>query len=463
MATPSSAEESNKEGPFDRTVALLLRPFADVKPIEAAGVLLLMGTGFILMAAYYFLKVTREPLILAAPHGKEIKSFASAGQAILLLLMTRGYRALADRLDRKKLTIAVYGFFAGLIAVFAVAERAQLPIGIPFFLFVGIFNLTVLSQFWSVANDFYTEEQGKRVFAVLGIGTATGAIAGAWAGGKMFAWFKTTGPLMASIALLMVGLAGVLGADAIIRGRQGQPEADDQAKNDHQASSADAKLGEGPKAKLDRYLILLAGLILALNAFNALGEYILDRAMTDDIVARLGTEEGPLAKAEFAKLKSTYFLAFNTATLVLQMFVASRAIRWLGAKNAVFILPLIAVAGYGTAAFMPVLGVILAVKVAENAVDYSIQNTAWQSLFLVLTRREKYVAKNTIDTVFVRFGDVTAAGVVAVLGAWLKLPTLAFILANLVIGVIWLGAVWLLRIEYPKKAERTAKLTESAA
>lgn len=459
MATPSSAEESNKEGPFDRTVALLLRPFADVKPIEAAGVLLLMGTGFILMAAYYFLKVTREPLILAAPSGKEIKSYASAGQAILLLVMTRGYRALADRLDRRKLTIAVYGFFAGLIALFAVAERAQLPIGIPFFLFVGIFNLTVLSQFWSVANDFYTEEQGKRVFAVLGIGTATGAIAGAWAGGKMFEWFKTTGPLVASILLLVVGLGGVLAADHIIRRRQGGEDDPAAEKDGKKEAGVDDKLGAGPKAKLDRYLILLAALILALNAFNALGEYILDRSMSESIMQKLGTIEGPEAKAEFAKFKSTYFLAFNTATLVLQMFVASRAIRWLGAKNAIFILPIIAVAGYGAAAFVPTLTVILAVKVAENAVDYSIQNTAWQSLFLVLTRREKYVAKNTIDTVFVRFGDVTAAGVVAVLSGWLKLPTVAFIVANLVIGGVWLTAVWFLRIEHPKKAERTAKLT----
>lgn len=453
MASSPPAEVSKKEGPFERTVALLLRPFAEVKPIEVAGVLLLAGTGFILMAAYYFLKVTREPLILAAPQGKEMKSYASAGQAVLLLLMTRGYRALADRLDRKALTISVYGFFAALIALFAVAERAQLPIGIPFFLFVGIFNLTVLSQFWSVANDFYTEEQGKRVFAVLGIGTATGAIAGSWAGGVMFDHFKTTGPLLASIVLLLIGLGGVLAADWIIRRRQA---ADSQGAD---AKKADEKLGEGPKASIDRYLILLAGLILALNAFNALGEYILDRAMSDDILQRLGTIEGPEAKAEFAKLKSTYFTYFNALTLFLQLFVASRAIRWMGAKNAVFILPIIAVAGYGAAAFVPVLTVILAVKVIENAVDYSIQNTAWQSLFLVLTRREKYVAKNTIDTVFVRFGDVTAAIVVGVFSSWLDLPTLAFIIANIVIGVVWLLAVWMLRVEYPKKAERTAQLT----
>jgi len=416
-----------------------------------------MGTGFILMTSYYFLKVTREPLILAAPGGQEIKSYASAGQALLLLVLTRAYRSLADRLARRPLTMAVYGFFGALVALFMIAERAHLPIGIPFFLFVGIFNLTVLSQFWSVANDFYTEEQGKRVFAVLGIGTATGAIAGSWASKGLYDWFHTTGPLAAALICLALGLAGVLGADRIIRHRDGAADdADDGA-----AGSAADKNAEGSQAKpsIDRYLILLAALILALNAFNAMGEYILDRVTTESIDAKLGTHVGPAAEAEFTKFKSTYFLTFNALTLFLQLFVASRALKWLGAKNAIFILPVIAISGYGAAAVIPSLTVILAVKVAENAVDYSIQNTAWQSLFLVLTRREKYVAKNTIDTVFVRFGDVTAACLVGILAAWLKLPTLAFIATNLVIGGVWLFAVWMVRIEHPKKAARTAALT----
>ncbi len=453
--TPSPSEKSSKDGTaVERTVALLLRPFAEVKPIEVAGVLLLMGTGLILMASYYMLKVTREPLIIAAPHGAEMKSFASAGQALVLLLMTRGYRALADRLARRPLTIAVYGFFAAMIALFAVAERAQLPVGIPFFIFVGIFNLTVLSQFWSVANDFYTEEQGKRVFAILGVGTALGAIVGSWAGGQAFELFKTTGTLTASIVLLMLGLGGVLGADLIIRRRK-----DAATPAEKESDEKEEPPGEDGKKGIDRYLILLAVLILALNAFNSIGEYILDHILTDAVQAKHGTSVGPEAEAQIASFKSTYFLYFNSLTLFLQLFVASRAIRWMGAKNAVFILPIVALIGYGGAAFVPLLSVILVVKVAENAVDYSIQNTAWQSLFLVLTRREKYVAKNTIDTLFVRFGDVTAAVVVGIFGYWLDLPTIVFILINIGVGAAWLFAVWLLRIEYPKKAARTAKLT----
>lgn len=450
MASTPPRTDSSKEGPLARTVALLLRPFAEVKPIEVAGVLLLMATGFILMASYYFLKVTREPLVLAADHGADFKSFASAGQALLLVLMTRGYRSLADRLDRRALTTSVYGFFAGLIVVFILLERANVAIGIPFFLFVGIFNLTVLSQFWSVANDFYTEEQGKRLFAVIGIGTATGAIAGSYISRFLLKAFDYPGPMTAGAVMLLLGLGGVLSADLIIR-RRGTVE-DDAPGNT--AAAEDEK-----KAPIDRYLVLLGALILALNAFNSLGEFILDRLLTESVEAKLHTHHGPEAELMIGEFKSTYFTAFNALTLFLQLFVASRAIKWLGAKNAIFILPIVAIAGYGTAAFIPLLSVILVVKVVENGVDYSIQNTSWQTLFLVLTRREKYVAKNTIDTVFVRFGDVCAGTVVAVFSYWLKLPTLVFILINIGVGTAWLTACWFLRLEHPKKAERTAKLT----
>lgn len=446
-------DDTRQPGPLMRTAALLLRPFAEVKPFEVAGVLVLMATGFILMTAYYLLKVTREPLVLAAAGGAEIKSFASAGQATLLLLFTTAYRALADRMTRRRLTLSVYSFFALVIGAFTLADRAGLAIGVPFFLFVGIFNLSVLSQFWSVANDLYTDEAGKRVFALFGLGTALGAIFGAFVAGKLFETFQTTGPLVASIALLLLGLGGVLLAETQIEGGASSTDADSKAIGESAAG----------KAPLDKYLIWLAVLVLALNAFNALGEYILDRVLTASVIEKVGTETGPAAKAEFATFKSTYYLAFNTLTLLLQLFVSSRAIRWLGPKNAIFILPLVGMAGFGTAAFMPVLTVILIVKVMENAVDYSVQNTTWQSLFLVLTRREKYVAKNTIDTVFVRLGDVVAASLVGIGSKLLKLPTVAFILANLGVGTIWLIAAWCLRLEYPKKAQKTHEREQTLA
>lgn len=422
------------DDPVARTLALLLRPFADVKPFEVAAVLLMAATGFVLMTAYYFLKVTREPLILLSG-GAELKSYAAAGQALLLLLLTRSYRALAARLDRRALTLAVFGFFAALVLLFALAAKLALPIGVPFYLFVGIFNLTVLSQFWSVAADFYSEEQGQRLFAVLGIGTSLGAIAGGYLGGILFRLWSVQGPLSSALLLLLLALGGLLLADRTIRAR-GERREQPQVSETPREGSLFA----------DRYLLLLAGLILLLNASNALGEYVLDRVLLQAVSS----------EADIASFKSTYFTAFNVATLVLQSFLTSRVIRWFGGRGALFILPIVSMLGWGTTAIAPVLTVILIAKVAENAIDYSIQITSWQSMFLVLTRYEKYVAKNTIDTVFVRFGDVTAAVLVLIFARWLALSTVSFIVLNLVLILLWLLITFLLYREHPRKAARTA-------
>src|SRR3954462_1602339 len=135
-------------------------------------------TVFLLLTAYYFLKTAREPLILLHG-GAEGKSYAAAGQAVLLVGVVRVYAALARRVGRMTLIASVYLFFTANLVFFAALARAGVDIGVPFYLWVGIFSNTVIAQFWSFANDVYSAEQGKRLFAVLGIGSSVGAVAGA--------------------------------------------------------------------------------------------------------------------------------------------------------------------------------------------------------------------------------------------------------------------------------------------
>ena len=82
-------------------------------------------------------------------------------------------------------------------------------------------------------------------------------------------------------------------------------------------------------------------------------------------------------------------------------------------KNALLFQPTISLIGYALVAFAPMLSLIRLVKVGENSIDYSLQNTARQTLYLVTSRVEKYVGKTTVDTLFVRLGDVLSACVVA--------------------------------------------------
>src|SRR5438477_8557210 len=133
---------------------------------------------FILLTAYYIIKPVREALILSGP-GAEIKSYAGAGQALLLLLIVPLYSLIASRVNRLRLINGVIAFFISNLVIFYLLGQMKVPLGVVFFLWVGLFNMIVVAQFWSFANDVYTQEQGRRLFAIVGIGSSLGAIFGA--------------------------------------------------------------------------------------------------------------------------------------------------------------------------------------------------------------------------------------------------------------------------------------------
>ncbi len=107
-----------------------------------------------------------------------MKSYAAAGQALLLLVLVPLYGALADRLPRRRLLNTVSGIFFACLVGFYLLTRAGVAVGIVFFLWVGIFNLMIVAQFWSFANDLYTRDQGERLFPVVALGASIGAVMG---------------------------------------------------------------------------------------------------------------------------------------------------------------------------------------------------------------------------------------------------------------------------------------------
>ena len=132
---------------------------------------------FLLLAAYYMLKTAREVFILTEG-GAEVKSYSSAGQAILLLALVPAYGAFASRVNRVRLVQWVTLFFASNLVLFVLAVQAGLHVGIVYFLWVGIFNLMAIAQFWAFATDLYTKEQGKRLFPLIGVGSSLGRVGG---------------------------------------------------------------------------------------------------------------------------------------------------------------------------------------------------------------------------------------------------------------------------------------------
>jgi ATP:ADP antiporter, AAA family len=450
MSTTTSVEAPGRplggpKGILDRVLGV----FGDVRGGEAGTALLLMLNIFLLLASYYLLKTIREPLILAAPGGgAEVKSYAAAAIAGLLIVLVPIYSALASRVSRVRLINFVTLFFIACLMAFFALSRMGVPVGVPFFIWVGIFNLMVIAQLWAFANDVYTVDEGKRLFAIVGFGASLGAIAGSFVTGQLV---KVYGPYP-----FMLGAASLLGLCMILtnvvsvrerraRSRAPQIPADTPAREAPAASPSEADKGVRGRSGFalvfaDRYLLLIGVLMLLSNLVNTNGEYILGKTVvTLYTAAHQGLAAGGLdEKKVIGEFYGNYFTVVNVLSALIQAFVVSRVLKYFGMRVALLVLPVVALAGYGVMAFIPVLAFIRGVKMAENSIDYSLQNTTRNALYLPTSREAKYKAKQANDTFFVRFGDVLSAGIVFAGTTWLGFAARQFALVNACLVVAWL-------------------------
>ena len=155
-----------------------LNLFTVVRPGEARTALLLALNVFLILMAYYVLKTVREALILGEGTA-ELKSYLSAGQVVLLAFVVPFYGRLVARYPRMRLINIVTVFFVVCPPAFYLLAQLGVPLGVIYFIWIGIFNLMVVAQFWSFANDVYSKEEGERLFVIVGFGASLGAVAGA--------------------------------------------------------------------------------------------------------------------------------------------------------------------------------------------------------------------------------------------------------------------------------------------
>jgi len=439
-----------ERGPLERLLSL----FAEVRRGEAGTALLMALNIFLLLTCYYIIKPVREALILSVPGGAEIKSYASAGQVILLLFFIPAYSAFANRVNRIRLIAWVTAFFIACLIGFYFLAQARLPmLGIIFFLWIGIFNMMIVAQFWSFANDIYTAEQGKRLFAIVAFGGTSGAILGAGIAKALI------GPV--GVNQLMLISAAILGASIVLtRIVETRARSDGMRGGPRVPEAPMSKAGGFQLVLSQRYLCLIGFLVLAINLVNTNGEYILGKTLSvladRNIAAGLaGAAEARDYKKQFiGSFYAGYFTWVNLATALIQLFLVSRIIKWVGVRVALFLMPIVAFGGYAMLALAPVLGMVRVVKIAENSLDYSLQNTARQALFLPTSRDAKYKAKAAIDTFFVRSGDVLSALTVFV-GTKLALGPQQFAGLNVALVLAWLAVLVGVAAEH-------RRLTESA-
>jgi ATP:ADP antiporter, AAA family len=202
----------------------------------------------------------------------------------------------------------------------------------------------------------------------------------------------------------------------------------------------------------DRYLFWIAILIVLLNVVNTTGGYVLNKLIVEEATARFGTDPAAIADSRqfITAFSGSIIATVNLVGFLLQLFVTSRVIRYLGVRGALFILPSLALINYSIIAVAPILAVVRIGKILENSTDYSIQNTLRQALFLPTSREAKYKAKAAIDTFFTRAGDVISAGFVG-LGQMTGVSTPVFAGLNVALTGIWLWVAGQIAREHRKK------------
>lgn len=397
---------------------------SDVHAGEWRLVWLFFANLFLLLTAYYILKVIREPLILMSG-GAISRSYARGTQAGLLFLLIPAYGALANRFEPARLVKWIFGVFAVCLTVFFLLGKAGVPLGFAFFVWLGIFSTLSIAQFWALANDVLTEAEGRRLFPLIAAGGTVGGILGAQFAARAIEWLHPHQLMLVAAALL--GGCMLLTHESHGAGlghRERVPDGPPQERDPR---------GGFTLLVSDRYLLLIGLSVLVLNFVNTTGDFILAELVN--------TKAGTLPIAARKHFIGSFYGDFQTwvsiLTAVVQTVVVARVFKKLGVGSALLFLPMLAVAGYGASAVSPLLAVVAAVKVVENGTDYSLQNTIQQALFLRTSRDAKYKAKSAIDTLSVRLGDLVSTGIV-VLGVQIHLSTLGFALTNVVASLIWI-------------------------
>src|SRR5262245_8454854 len=441
ITTPIERQPDTKSF-LDQVLSL----FADVRAGEGVTAVLMMANIFLLLICYSVIKTVREPLILLGG-GAEVRSYTAAGQAVALMGFVPLYSWFASRVDRAKLLVGVSLFFVLNIELFAAAAAAGVPfVGVAFFIWVGVFNMSLVAQFWSYANDLYSKEAGDRLFPVIAIGMTAGAPIGSLVAGRLFSLGMTPQVILqVSAVLLAISVPMYL----LINSRA-----------THQAQRAKQTLAPGGGFGLvlrSDYLRLIAVLMVVLNAVNTTGEYLIARLLTEHSHALAAADPTFNQTAYLGAFAGSYQLWVNITAFLLQAFVTSRLVKQRGLRGVLLALPLIALGGYAVIAAGVSFAVVRWIKTAENATDYSIMNTARQLLWLPTSREEKYKAKQAVDTFFVRSGDLVSAAIVFLGTSVLQFGVTGFAAVNVTLTAVWIGIAFVILARHDAVVERSEK------
>ena len=376
---------------------------------------------FLLMFGYYIIRPLRDSM--GAAGSDERLKWLYMGTLAGTLLVSPFFSWLVSRYARRVFLPWCYHFFAMNLLVFNLLFSScqdpdiALSLGGAFFLWGSIYNLFAVSVFWSFMSDLYSSEQAKRLFGFIALGGTLGAISGAKFAASLGGLLGGSNLMLVTALLLEACVVCILRLARFFDGDS--------------PLHPDLPPGKGAWSGIRR--VLGSPYLLAICLFMFL--YTLSSTLIYFEQARIVrlccTSEGQRI-AVFAQID----FYVNLLAALTQFFLTARIIRFFGIGPSLAVLPLVTLLTYTWLAFAPSLGALSWLQTLRRAVEYALEKPCREMLYVVLTREEKYCAKNLIDTFVYRGGDA--------LGGWVDhlLRLLAWGFAPLTLAMLAMTAVW---------------------
>lgn len=407
----------------------LLRVAVDVKPNEIRALFLAFIYYFLILSSYYVIRPIRDEFGAAS---FEDLPLMFTGTLVVMLLANTAFAALVARFTRRRFIPIAYRFLIANLLIFFVlllfVPAQNIWIGRAFFVWTSVFNLFVLSVFWAFMVDVFNSEQGKRLFGFISVGGTLGAIVGA----------AITATLVQRIGTLRLLLISAVLVELSAQCVRFFPSVFKQSEKAAPRSTEEKPVGGG----------IWAGVVHNIRSPYLLGisAYILLYSITSTL---LYFQQSGIARTNFSdRLARTAFfakvdLAVNILTILVQLFVTGRLLKWLGVGVTLAILPALSVLGFMSLGIAPTLTALVLFLTLRRATNFSLARPARETLFTVVSREDKYKAKNFIDTIVYRTGDQIGAWTTPVLG-WLGLGLRGVSIFAVPMAALWLVvSLWL--------------------
>ncbi|MGB5826396.1 MAG: MFS transporter [Pseudomonas mandelii] len=364
----------------------------DVQPGERTALMLGFAFHFCVLASYYLVRPLRDALGLEG--GADKLQWLFTATFVVMVLMVPVFGALASRLRATRFVPLIYRVIAASMLVFGVliANRiAPVAVGRVFFVWISIYNLFIVSIFWSVLVDRFSSEQGRRLFGFIAAGGTLGTF---------------IGPLLAATMATRLGPVALTVAAALLL---------EVAVRCYRALLSRTQSQSGSRLMEDRRMggSMLAGITLITRSPYLLG-LVLFMLLHTSAATLLYFEQGRIVAGSYADVASrTQFFAVvdlivSALTLIFQLLLTAPLIRLVGVGGALVALPLATIVAFSAMALAPVPATVALAQGLRRAVEFAIVRPAREVLWTVVSREEKYKAKNVIETLVYRGGDAAS-------------------------------------------------------